>query len=595
MSHQHEIDRGARYDAAGLADTVGRSGEFRLPERPRFVSDLLLLPHGSAAIHVVGGEEQTVRGESLPWVFGSVVPLLDGTRTISELLEELPGLAESILLDVVHLLHMSGLVEAGPQPHQTARQADADDRHGSQLVYFSRYLRVTGRHDSRHSVQEALDSATVTIAGSGLDAEQLAHDLGRVGIGDLRHVADLNMLPESGEPGLLVALGGSAMQRTAASFAASRQCVVLSVDPLRGQLGPLTYPRASACAVCVERQLPDHQSSLSDATSGGSDGLISRLWRRAIVARAAQQVVAHVTGLHHPRLLGHIERWSADDGRAWSTRVLVLPACPTCGEPSVPVTVTLQGGHDDNLALIHHRNVVLKPWQMHEPASQEAHFSAAAQTLMETSDLTFEGAERVDLEFPGEAEALGSTVGLWCDSVDARPRRALAVQQLAQLLRYSVGVRVVTRADGRTQLRRYTASGGNLGSPEIFAAVNNVPGLAAGLYHYRDIDDSLETLRPGRLSSSVEGVSHDAPVVLYILGALERLRVKYDSRAYLYCLLDAGLVMHRLELLAAAMGLRTQTFTTASVDDVVELLGVEPTQQPPCVVIGLWPARSEVA
>src|SRR5262245_8634146 len=88
--------------ASGLSRMAGRVKELWLPRLPRFPEDFRFVPCADGVM-VLGAEVQTLRGESVGWVVDRIVPQLDGTRTIAELLEVLPGLREEILRDVLHL------------------------------------------------------------------------------------------------------------------------------------------------------------------------------------------------------------------------------------------------------------------------------------------------------------------------------------------------------------------------------------------------------------------------------------------------------------------------------------------------------------
>src|SRR5262245_40610775 len=94
-------------------------------------------------VHLLGGEAQTLAGASLEWVLRELVPLLDGTRTVDDLVARVPDVAASDLRDVLHLLQMHGMLEEGDDSSTAEWRERREATHGAQMTFFSRYLRLT--------------------------------------------------------------------------------------------------------------------------------------------------------------------------------------------------------------------------------------------------------------------------------------------------------------------------------------------------------------------------------------------------------------------------------------------------------------------
>jgi SagB-type dehydrogenase family enzyme len=142
-------------------------------------------------------------------------------------------------------------------------------------------------------------------------------------------------------------------------------------------------------------------------------------------------------------------------------------------------------------------------------------------------------------------------------------------------------------------LKRFTASAGNLGSAEVYFIATDIVDFRPGLYHYLPATKELECLVPGDHSRAVEDWIGFRPIGLFILvGAIERQISKYERRGYLYCLLDAGLMAHRIELLARAQGLRTSTHGVFPDQAVIEYLNLDPHRLAPCAMVSLIGQRS---
>src|SRR5436190_17955226 len=139
----------AEYHAAKLNELTSQFTELRLPVQPRLVTDLFPVRLESGALHLVGAEAKTLGGESLGWMLRTLFPLLDGTRTISEIAAAVVPVQAADLRDVLSLLHLHGMIEEGRESNIPEDERNRLVlRYGPQMQFFSRYLRLTGRHDS---------------------------------------------------------------------------------------------------------------------------------------------------------------------------------------------------------------------------------------------------------------------------------------------------------------------------------------------------------------------------------------------------------------------------------------------------------------
>ena len=72
-----------------------------------------------------------------------------------------------------------------------------------------------------------------------------------------------------------------------------------------------------------------------------------------------------------------------------------------------------------------------------------------------------------------------------------------------------------------------------------------------------------------------------------VVSAVQRLRAKYGERAYLYALLDAGLMAHRLGLVATRAGWRCRATWDFDDQQLSAVLGVDGRDLVPAVVLAL--------
>ncbi len=164
------------------------------------------------------------------------------------------------------------------------------------------------------------------------------------------------------------------------------------------------------------------------------------------------------------------------------------------------------------------------------------------------------------IELPREVEFGGLSVDRAIDS--RRSEREfkdmpLSLLELSRLLHYAYGI-----TEKREQLRA-APSAGALYPIEIYPVINNVEGLAQGIYHYFVADHSLALVREGDFRHQMmrhalgEEMMERASVVLVLSAVFERSAWRYRERAYRYILLEAGHISQNIYLVATALGLGT--------------------------------------
>ena len=159
---------------------------------------------------------------------------------------------------------------------------------------------------------------------------------------------------------------------------------------------------------------------------------------------------------------------------------------------------------------------------------------------------------------------------------------ALDLASLAALLFYSAGrIRQRQFSGAGTVTFRAASSAGGLYPIELYVVCGELPGLAAGVYHFSPIDFALRQLRQGdyRLALS-QAAGADlavaaAPATLVCSAVFWRSAWKYLARSYRYCFWDNGTMGANLLATAAALGLPAKVvmgFVDAQVND---LLGID--------------------
>ena len=229
--------------------------------------------------------------------------------------------------------HTTDCSSTGPSP--TAADADASSA--------ASYAASVTRRISPAGAVAALAGASVAVVGSGRQADEVARQLRRAGIGHVERPPGTTV----GRPHLVVA--APPPDDIALLQEVNRACLAegrawLQLLPYDGRLivvGPLVLPGSSACGTCF---------ALRRAACSGYEDDVALLEPLPLRARAPTPLLAVAAGLAatiavrwltaaDPSLPGHLHVVEGGHPLGVSShRVLRVPRCPDCGpfEQAVP-------------------------------------------------------------------------------------------------------------------------------------------------------------------------------------------------------------------------------------------------------------------
>jgi len=280
--------------------------------------DRLLFEHAGRVVEL--------KGRAVEVLLPALVPLLDGTRTVREIVELLGEAAEAPTAKALALLDDHGLLVDGP----------ANDTDTAACYVASVCSSTPG------AASAALAKARVAILGSaraGAEASRLLDSAGAVtttsasldgyGVG-----ADLLVAaPAAEEVKELAGLNARCLRE------ATPWLVLLPTEGRFAAIGPLYVPGQTACHACYLLR--------RGATSGYEQEflLLERQPTRAPMPAAAGTIAAGIAALICLRWLG--ARDPALPGAFYALelqgtlaltrhRVLRVPRCPVCGAPPAP-------------------------------------------------------------------------------------------------------------------------------------------------------------------------------------------------------------------------------------------------------------------
>jgi SagB-type dehydrogenase family enzyme len=133
----------------------------------------------------------------------------------------------------------------------------------------------------------------------------------------------------------------------------------------------------------------------------------------------------------------------------------------------------------------------------------------------------------------------------------------LTCAQLGEFLYRTAHIQQVIDASPQQLLKRPYPAAGAIHELEFYAAVHAVRGLAAGLYHYHAAGHALYRLpaTDAQVERLWEEIEPRPDALIILASRFGRIAWKYEGMAYRLTLLNAGVVMQTMYLVAAAMGL----------------------------------------
>ena len=167
----------------------------------------------------------------------------------------------------------------------------------------------------------------------------------------------------------------------------------------------------------------------------------------------------------------------------------------------------------------------------------------------------------------------------------ARGKAVPDLDSLAQLLFLSAGITRSKKYPGGETFYRAAACTGALYEIETYVVCGDLPGLAAGVYHFGVAEFGLRALRVGdyrqilaEATGNEPAIIH-APVTLICTGTYWRNAWKYQARTYRHFGWDNGTMLANLLAVSTSLGLPARVVMGFVDEKVNRLIDVEPKRE----------------
>ena len=163
----------------------------------------------------------------------------------------------------------------------------------------------------------------------------------------------------------------------------------------------------------------------------------------------------------------------------------------------------------------------------------------------------------------------------------------IGLGELSEFLFRVARITHVFSAGGQELVSRPFPSGGSIHEIEFYLAVGVCRGLEPGLYGYRGLEHALERLPNTAdgarrlLADSTKAMGSDGPpqVLVVLASRLPRFAWKYQSLAYRLTLMNAGVVIQTMYLVATDMGIAGCANGGGNPQLFAEITGLDPLSE----------------
>lgn len=574
--------------AERMAVAVRTDPQFRVPERPKLVEGLAMVPLETGLLLEGGPERQLLRGEASVTLLPALLALLDGTRNVQELTEALPGETGNRVGKAISLLYGCGLLEEG-RFDQAALPARTD---AQGATFLSRIVDSTRVNRNAGEAIARLSEAAVPVVAPGSLGPRLVAELERTGVGDPHLLARPEDLDRAATLAVGIAIDAEDEQILGRLDAATRTTGAPWLRVARAPGGLDLGPRFEGGLTACHRCLSQLHGGARDPTPGDAR---SAAFDELLVGLAAAEVTALVSRVGGTQSTAGVTRIVLSDLRPRRLLVPPVPGCPVC----CPLPEGAQWPRDAlPVGYVFERSVDFPARHLLNVKDHQNHYKESNLALQRAGK-SYPSAPAVPL-----AAALETPMpeGAFRAGVPAGPltpgRVDLAV--LTGLLIRSFGLR-----DGEPgsltvpgKVGRWAPTGGNLGSVQVYVAALDVDGLEAGLWFYEPWGRALQRLPGGEDAAALRAllaaagggaIPAAAPAALVLTAALARVGRKYSTFAYRSVHLDAGCALAQLGVVAEGYGLEPVVAARWNDDVILDALRLDAEQEPVTALFALRP------
>jgi SagB-type dehydrogenase family enzyme len=582
--------------ARGKIGAVGMkaAGQLSGPVKPRFLQELVVVSLEDAIVIDGTDQLQVLQGKATRNLVPDLIRLMDGNRTQKQLEESLVHVPAEYVRGAMSLMVKCGLVEDA---------ADAPALHSpdrASLAFFRRYLAATHANRSGQAAYEKLQAAEVVIITSAEQSKETLKSLlqkigvGRVSCFDWASLGQSQWTPAAADRTIVVSLvldHEDPDAHTRLDEWCNRHKVrwlraVVDAGGKYADIGPLFQRRQLPCYQCFHA-VHSHRAEAPRMPRGPSPADTS-FWSSIV----ATELIYLINGIG-PALTGRdFRRYDLETWKSEYLRWFRIPGCPQCFPVHQPEGTKALAGPDSSVPtpLVFEECVGLPSKTFAPSKGSPEQARMIAMLTRQTKRVPHSPKLLLNRDMPklerGILDLLRMSV--------ADEKAPFTVEELGAVLMMTAGIRIF--GGENTQVKRWAATAGNLGSVELFVAVRDVTDVPPGLYFYQAQEHSLAAFQWHNGNLGVDELMwRVAPVfgsslpqaMIFLTAAFHRVSQKYGTFAYRLVNLDAGAALSQLHLVTRAFKLVPVTLVSWPDDLIQDQLKLEEFEEQATAVVAL--------
>jgi bacteriocin biosynthesis cyclodehydratase domain-containing protein len=554
-----------KISARDMGMAVSYDPQFRMPLQPKISEHIRMIPFGSDGFIFDGVQEkQWIRGNAARRFLPELIPLLDGTRTVDEIVQSLPHFPGRFIYDALALLYSRGLIFEG------STETDKDNK--PHYKFFERHLDMTRANWNPRQAVDRLRQHSIWIAGFPEDVRFLTHELKKY---DVSILENYDAFMENRGKRLAVIICDDKrdieeFREMAKTFYEQKiPWVLVTFRNNQLYLGPYFETGETPCLECLlsQRKILFEPSALSENTN--------TMLKKAGLAYSGVEIIHLLARLSSSLLLQGMKQVDLECFQYKSISLSKVPNCPVCdlngdGEPII------------NLVTQYESYVEFPSHRFINPKDHQNHYKPSNLDLAKSS-LVYPGNRQIPLP-PDDC----------LPNLDFGPGQHSPLHLLAKLMLYTTGFKkMISRQTERVY--RWAPTGGNLGSVGFYFLNIGLNEINHGLYFYQPSTHSLAMISRCdkqcilRSAAADATVNHDR-ILGYVIftGSYDRVSKKYKEFAYKIIHLDAGVAFAQLQIAAEALNLGVRLCQSWQQDDLEALLKIDWSKQPVTLAATLY-------
>jgi len=512
----------------------------QLISQPRIAEGIQVFPY-KKGLSLLGVEGMEIfDGFGIKSKLSEFLPLLDGSRTINELLRPSENLSLIDRKELLANLFLSGFLRDGALDFSLSAQSRYFD-------FVSGY--TLANKSGSQGMKRLKEHSLVFVVPEEIKTEiasQIEEGIGR----KCRFINVKDALPEEASFLLVLSDGNLAEPTELFNEAAKNDCIALNIE-MNGEkvrFGPLILPKRSASYLCYRAQNAPLQRRATFATSELS------FWSALVV----NNIVNFLSGVSFDTWINSfIEyQWVNDRQVVQIQSIARVHKWDSGGNPQ---SLNIDTDIADFDVWERYCKVALQSIDVSAPKAYHNHYKAKNIKAIY---------ERSPVFYTGENIALAEV----CSETESSFERGLNYQTVSQLLHFSLGYE---QRNGNPH--RCCPTGGNLGSTLAVILVKDIEGMEDGVFWFDNQENSLEKLPLVSPENMFEltGACLDAKLVLLSIANTPKVASKYGAFSYNISWYDAGLLSSFITNLAVTQGINSTAISLDNEKQILADLGIE--------------------